>query len=69
VDSGVQVLEVGLQSRLVVLPRHAIGAGSGFALERQKRLPQQTDRDVVQQCGEPLLLALPCSVPYAFQPR
>ena len=43
-----QVLEVALQSRLVVLPCHAIYPGGGTALERQERVPQPIDRDVVQ---------------------
>ena len=67
-DPSVQVLEVALQSRLVVLPRHAVHARGGMALERQERIPQQIDRYVVQQRGEPLLLPLPCSLPYTVQP-
>ena len=63
-----QVQEVALQIRLVVLPRHAVHPGRGTALERQERIPQQIDRDVVQQRGELLLLPLPCSVPYTVQP-
>ena len=33
VDPSVQILKPGLKVRLVVLPRHAISAGCGFALE------------------------------------
>jgi hypothetical protein len=68
-DLSVQRLEVALQVRLVVSPRDAVGPGGGAALERQERIPQQIDIDVVQQCAGPLLLPLPCSLPYAFQPR
>ena len=68
-NPSVQALEVALQPRLVVLPRHAVHPGRGMALERQKRLSQQIDRDVVQQRGKPLLLPLPCSVAYTVQPR
>ena len=39
-----QVQEVALQSHLIVLPRHAVHAGRGMALERQERIPQQIDR-------------------------
>ena len=51
-----QVQEVVLQSCLIVLPRHAVHAGRGMALERQERIAQQIDREVVQQRGELLLL-------------
>ena len=67
-DPRVQVEEVALQPRLVVLPCHAINPGGGTALERQERLPQQINRDVVQQRGELLTLKLPCSVPYTVPP-
>jgi len=63
-----QVEEVPLQTRLVVLPRHAIDPGGGTALERQERFPQQIDADVVQQRGELLLLPLLGSVAYTVQP-
>lgn len=48
-DSCVQLLKVTLKSRLVVLPCHAVNPGSGSALEREERHPQQIDGDVVQQ--------------------
>ncbi len=67
-DPSMQVVEVALQACLVVLPRHSIHTGCGTALERQERVPQQVGRDMVQQRGEPLLLPLPCSLPYAVQP-
>jgi hypothetical protein len=67
-DPAVQFLKVALQVRLVVLPPHAIHPRCGTALERQERIPQSIDRDVVQQRGELLLLPLPCSVPYTVQP-
>ena len=67
-DPVMQVQKVDLQTRLVVLPRHAVHPGRGTALERQERIPQQIDRDVVQQRGELVLLPLPCSLPYTVQP-
>ncbi len=67
-DPVVQVLEVALQTHLVVLPRQAVHPGRGTALERQERVPQKIDRHMVQQRGELLLLPLPCSLPYTVQP-
>jgi hypothetical protein len=43
----VQVLEVALQSRHIVLPRLAVDPGCSIALERHERVPQLVDRDVV----------------------
>ena len=42
--------------------------GVRVAFERQERLPQQVDCDVVQQRSELLLLPLPGSDPYTVQP-
>src|SRR6516165_3545611 len=66
-DPSVQVLKPWLEVRLVVLPRHAIHARGGFALERIERQPESVDVDVVEERGEPLLFPLPCSSPYAAQ--
>ena len=63
-----QGLQVALQARLVVHPTHAIDARCGTALERQERIAQHIDGDVVQQRSELLLLPLPCGLPYTFQP-
>jgi len=46
-DPCVQVLEVALQSRHIVLPRLAVDPGCSIALERHERVPQLVDRDVV----------------------
>ena len=40
VDPSMQILELALEVRLVVLPRHPIHAGGGFALERVERRPR-----------------------------
>ena len=66
-DPSVQVLEPWLEVCLVVLPRHAIHPGSGFALERVERRPECVDVDMVEERGELLLLPLPCGLPYAVQ--
>ena len=66
-DPSVQVREPWLEVCLVVRPRHAIHAGGGVALERVECQPQRVSVDVVEQRGEPFLLPLPCSLPYAVQ--
>jgi len=66
-DPSVQVLKPWLEVRLVVLPRHAIHARGGFALERIERQPESVDVDVVEERGEPLLSPLTCCLPYAAQ--
>ena len=64
----VQILKMVFQTRLVVLPRQSIHARCGTALERQERLSEHIDGDVVQQRRKRLPLPLPCGLPYAFQP-
>src|SRR6478752_6988570 len=59
--------EPGLKVGLVVLPRHAIHAGGGFAPKRIERRLECIDSDMVEKCGEPFLLLQPCSFPYAVQ--
>ena len=68
-DPAMQILKIGLQVCLVVLPCQTIHPGRSLTLKRLECLPQQIDGDMVQQCGERLLLPLPCSVPYTVQPR
>jgi hypothetical protein len=62
-----QIREPGLQFCLVVIPRHAVHARGGLALQRVKRQPERVGIDVVEERGEPLLLPLPCRLPYAVQ--
>jgi hypothetical protein len=40
VDSSAEVLEIGLEIRLVVLPCHPVHARGGLALERKERRPE-----------------------------
>jgi len=61
-----QVPELALKVAFVVLPRHSVHAGSRVLLQFEERSFQPTDRDVMQQRGEPLLPVAPCSLPYAF---
>ena len=66
-DPVVQVLEIALKVCLVVLPRQPVHARGGIRLEFEERLPEQVDAEVVEERGEPLLLPLPCGLPYALQ--
>ena len=67
VDPFVQILEPVLEICLVVPPCQPIHAGSGVALERVERRPEQIDADMVEERGELFLLPLPCDLPYAIQ--
>ena len=62
-----QILDPRFEVRLVVMPRHAIHAGGGFALKRVERRPERVGIDVVEERGELSLLPLPCGFPYAVQ--
>src|SRR5438270_12759988 len=66
-DPSVQILKPWLKVRFVILPRHAIHAGRGFALERVVRRPERVDVEVVEERSELFLLPLPCGFPYAVQ--
>src|SRR5580700_6743693 len=67
VDPSVEVLEIAPEVCLVVLPCHTADTGGGFAFERVERRPERVDIDMVEKRGEPLLLPLPCDLPYAVQ--
>ena len=66
-DPAVQIVELVLKVCRIALPRQPVHAGSRFLLERIEGVPQQFRIDVVEERGEPFLLPLPCSLPYAFQ--
>ena len=66
-DPSVQVLEIMLKVCLVILPRQPIYAGCSIRLEFEERLFEQIDIDVVEECGELLLLPFSRDFPYAFQ--
>jgi hypothetical protein len=55
-----QILDPEFEVRLVILPRHTIHAGGGFALKRVERRPERIDIDMVEERGELFLLPLPC---------
>jgi hypothetical protein len=66
-DPRVEVLDPAIEVLLVGLPRHPVDAGRRVTLHRVERSSQHGGADMVQERGEPLLLPLPCSLPYAFQ--
>ena len=66
-ESRMQILEVTLEVRIVLLPCQTIHASSGVLLEFIKRVLKQVDGEMVEERSELLLLPLPCGLPYAFQ--
>lgn len=66
-DSSAEILEIALQVHFVVLPAHPVDSRGSFAFERVVGCPERVDVDMVEKRGEPLLLPLPCGVPYAVQ--
>ena len=57
-DPSMQILDPRFEVRLVVMPRHAIHAGGGFALKRVERRPERIGIDVVEERGDPCKGAL-----------
>ena len=55
-NSGMQVRKPLLKVGLVVLPFHAVHARRRISLEREKRQPEQVNRDVMEERGEPFFL-------------
>ena len=66
-DPVVQISEVSVKVCLIGPPCQPVHAGGRLALEREVRLPEELDADVVEERGELLLLPLPCCLPYALQ--
>jgi hypothetical protein len=62
-----QISEVSVKVCFVGPPRQPVHAGCGIAFEREERLPEQIDAEVVEERGELLLLPLPCGLPYAVE--
>src|ERR1039458_700053 len=57
-DSAMQVYQLLIQVRLVLFPRYPIHSGRSIPLQSEVTVPQQTDRDMVEQRGEPRPLLL-----------
>ena len=66
-DPVVQIFEIALEVRLVVLPRQPIHTRCCVRLEFVERLFEQLDADVVEERDELFLLPFPCYFPYALQ--
>src|SRR6266852_7277319 len=66
-DSAMQVYQLLIQVRLVLLPRHAIYSGRSVPLQRVEAAPQQLGRDVVEQRGEPRPLVPTCCFTHTEQ--
>jgi hypothetical protein len=59
-DSAMQVCQLLIQARLVLLPRYPIHSRCSIPLQGVAAVPQQTDSDMVEQRGEPRPLAFTC---------
>jgi hypothetical protein len=62
-----QISEVSVKVCFVGPPRQSINTRCGIFLKFEECLVEQLDADVVEERCEPLLLPLPCSLPYALQ--
>src|SRR6266852_5457241 len=58
VDPIVQVFDIAIEVCLVVLPTQAVHPGRSVLLNFEKRQPEQSDTDVVEERGERFLLPL-----------
>ncbi len=67
VNPAVQIGEPILQSGLILLPRHAIHSRRSLPLQGVKAVPEQTNRQMVEQSGEPFLLPFLCCLPHTAQ--
>src|SRR5207249_10967145 len=66
-DAAMQVRQFLLQVRAVLLPGHAVDSGRRLALQRVVAVPQQLDRNVVEQRREPRPLIPPCCFTHTAQ--
>ena len=64
----VKIDEPTLQAGFILLPGNSVHSGRGFPLQRVEAVPQQIDRQMVEQGGELHLLILPCCLPHACRP-
>jgi hypothetical protein len=66
-DPVVQVLDPAIKVCLVVLPRQPVRSRRSVPSQRMERRPQHRDIDMMEKRGEPFLLPLLRSFPYAVQ--
>jgi len=57
-----------LQPDLILLPSDAVHSWRGLSLQGVKAIPEQSDRQMVKQSGEPHLLPFPCCPAHTRQP-
>ena len=66
-DPIVQTLDPSIEVCLVVLPCQPVHPRGGISLKFVECHPQRGHADMMEKRGEPLLLPLLCSLPYAIQ--
>ena|SRR6202035_1994741 len=64
---AMQILQIPLEIRLVVLPCHSINPRCGVSAKRQKRVVQPVEGDVVKERAESLVLVPFCSYTHTVQ--
>ena len=62
-----EVAEPIFEVDLVLLPGHAVDPGGRFALQRVEAFPEQVDRHMVQQGGEPRTPIPACHLSHTLQ--
>src|SRR5215467_13967012 len=68
VDPAVQISEPTFQPSLILPPSDAVHSWCGLTLQGVKAIPEQSDRQMVKQSGEPHLLPVPCCPAHTRQP-
>src|ERR1700677_566974 len=66
-DSAMKILQLLIQGRFVLVPRHTIDSGRRISLQGVVAVPQQIDSNVVEQRGEPRPLVLTCCLTHTKQ--
>ena len=67
-NADARAIEAILKAVLVLLPRHTVHARSCLPLESIEAVPEQINRDMVKQGGEPRTLVLACRFAHTLQP-
>src|ERR1035437_821766 len=66
-DAAMQVRQLLIQVRLVLLPGHTVDSGRCISLQSVVAVPQQLGRDMVEQRGKPRPLVPTCYLTHAEQ--
>src|SRR5579862_5113284 len=67
-DPVMQVRQSPFHALLILLPCHPVHSWCGLPLQRVVAVPEQSDRHMVQQCGELLLLIPAGCFPHTSEP-